>query len=71
MNVQPVWSVETAVRLGRLTLVFFRGDEARGSLVFEEDEEEEAATWTELVAKLNEPQPTIVKELERPSSSHE
>ncbi len=67
MNDQQVWSVETTVRLGKLTLIFFKNGDPRGSLVFEDDEEEEATTWADLTTKLNKPQPDVIDEQERVS----
>lgn len=43
------WIIESTIRLGKLTLIFLKNNEPRGSLVFEDDEEEEAATWVELI----------------------
>jgi len=48
MSVPAGWTVEPTIRLGKLTLIVFKNNDPRGSLVFEDDEEEEAAAWTDL-----------------------
>ncbi len=49
MNALRDWTVEPYTRLGKLVLIVLKNNEPKGSITFEEDEEEEAAAWTDLV----------------------
>ena len=68
MSAHPLWRAEAVVRLGKLVLFVYKGEEPRGTVAFEDTEEEEAALCTELIQRMNDQLPLkVLSEQEKPS----
>ena len=62
-NDHPAWTVESTVRLNKLTLFVLKDGDPRGTITFEDSEEEEAVAWVEMITS------ELPKLLAKPSGS--